>query len=83
MVRIFLSRNSWRISSHTNMHTGTGFFAKEEMTALVAVGTDCIEVRGVTVKFEDHVTGVVADCAGGVGGAVVEKLVAHMFWWNR
>ena len=58
---------------------GIGFVAKEEMTSLAAVGTDCIEVRGVAVKFEDHVAGVVAECAGGVGGAVVEKLVAHAF----
>ena len=31
------------------------------------------------MKFEDHVAGVVADCAGGVGGAVVQKLVARTF----
>ena len=31
------------------------------------------------MKFEDHVAGVVADCAGGVGGAVVKKLVARAF----
>ena len=31
------------------------------------------------MKFEDHVAGVVADCAGGVGGAVVKKLVACTF----
>ena len=52
---------------------GVGFVAKEEMTALAAAGTDCIEVRGVAVKFEDHVAGVVSDGADGVGGAVVEK----------
>ena len=55
---------------------GIGFVAKEEMTTLAAAGTDCVEVRGVAVKFEDHVTGMVSDGAGGVGGAVVEKLVA-------
>ena len=58
---------------------GIGFVAKEEMTALAAAGTDCIEVRGVAGKFEDHVARMVADCAGGVGGAVVEKLVARAF----
>ena len=58
---------------------GIGFVAKEETTALAAAGTDSIEERGVAVKFEDHVAGVVADCAGGVGGAVVEKLVARAF----
>ena len=58
---------------------GIGFVAKEEMPALAAPRPYCIEVGGVAVKFEDHVTGVIADCAGGVGGAVVEKLVACAF----
>ena len=49
------------------------------MAALAAAGPEGIQVGGVTVKFEDHVAGVVADCAGGVGGAVVEKLVACAF----
>ena len=58
---------------------GIGFVAKKEMSALSAPRPYGIEVRGVAVKFEDHVTGVIADCAGGVGGAVVKKLVAHAF----
>ena len=58
---------------------GIGFVHEEEMTALAAAGTDCIKVRGVAVKVVDHVAGVVVDCAGRMGGAVVEKLVAHAF----
>ena len=58
---------------------GIGFVAKEEMSAVLDPCPYGIEVRGVAVNFEDHVTGVIADGAGGVAGAVVKKLVACAF----
>ena len=58
---------------------GIRFVAKEEMSALSAPRPYGIEVRGVAVNFEDHVTGVIADGAGGVAGAVVKKLEACVF----
>ena len=51
----------------------------EEMSALSAPRPYGIEVRGIAVEFEYHITGVIAYCAGGVAGAVVEKLVACAF----
>ena len=58
---------------------GIGFVAKEEVAPLLAPRPYGIEVGGVAVKFEDHVTGMIADCAGGVSGAVVKNLVACAF----
>lgn len=49
--------------------------AEVEVATRAAACFGCVEIAGVTVDFETHVTGVVFNDGVGMGGTVVEELV--------
>ena len=49
------------------------------MAALGTSGTDSVEIGGVAMEFEYHVTGVITDGAIWMRGAVIKELLAGAF----
>eukprot|EP00956_Cyclotella_meneghiniana_P031233 scaffold81332_cov22-Cyclotella_meneghiniana.AAC.2 len=71
----------WPISSRVNkngavVEIGSVLFGKIKICCCSAFGAWFGEIRSVGVKGEDHVTGAVADGGVGMGGNIIQELMA-------